>query len=141
MDGNDDNMGNEGGRKGFFASLQNLTTTLVVMLQTRVELLGNEVQVEKLRIMRMLLLAQTLMFTASIAALLLVALLTLWLWELRLGVLGLFTVIFAICAALAYRSLMRMARTPASPFAASLGELQEDIQRLKAASGHATAPD
>jgi uncharacterized membrane protein YqjE len=134
-------MANEGGREGFFANLQNLTTTLVVMLQTRVELLGNEVQVEKLRVMRMLLLAQTLMFSASIAALLLVALLTLWLWEQRLGVLGLFVAIFVTCAALAYRSLMRMARTPESPFAASLGELQEDIARLKTASGHATTPD
>lgn len=141
MGGNDDNMGNEGGRKGFFAGLQNLTTTLVVMLQTRLELLGNEVQVEKLRVMRMLLLAQTLMVSASIAALLLVALLTLWLWDLRLGVLGLFTAIFAIGAGLAYRSLMRMTRAPASPFAASLGELQEDIARLKAASGHAKTPD
>ena len=134
-------MANEERREGFFANLQHLTTTLMVMLQTRVELLGNEVQVEKLRLMRMMLLAQTLMFSATIAGLLIVAFLTLWLWELRLGVLGLFTAVFIACAALAYRSLMRMAGAADSPFAASLDELQEDIVRLKAASGHATTPD
>lgn len=131
----------QGAREGLLASLQNLSITLMAMLQTRVELLGNEVEVEKLRIMRMLLLAQALMFTATIAALLFVALLTLWLWELRLGVLGVFTVGFAICAVLAYRALMQMARRDDSPFAASLGELRDDLQRLREASGHARTPD
>ena len=134
-------MSTQGTRQGFFASLQNLSITLMAMLQTRVELLGNEVEVEKLRIMRMLLLTQALMFTATIAALLFVALLTLWLWESRLGVLGVFTAAFAVCAALAYRALMQMARRDESPFAASLGELREDLQRLRQASGYAKTPD
>lgn len=134
-------MSTQGARQGLFASLQNLSITLMAMLQTRVELLGNEVEVEKLRIMRMLLLAQALMFTATIAALLLVALLTLWLWELRLGVLGVFAAVFLVCAALAYRALMQMARREDSLFAASLGELRADLQRLRQTSGHAKTPD
>jgi uncharacterized membrane protein YqjE len=117
------------------------SVTVMAMLQTRMELLGNEVEIEKLRIMRMLLLAQALMFTATIAALLIVALLTLWMWELRLGVLGLFSAVFLVCAALAYRALMQMVRRDDTPFDATLGELREDLQRLKQASGHATTPE
>ncbi len=141
MSERDESLSTPGGRAGFFAGLQNLTITLMEMLQTRAELLGNEVEFEKLRVLRMLMLAQALMFTATIAALLLVALLTVWLWELRLGVLGVFTALFAACAAWAWRSLMQMVQQPASPFAATLGELQEDLQRLKASVGHAKTPD
>lgn len=127
---------------GFLGSLQNIAVTLVAMLGTRLELLGNEVEAEKLRILRMLLLVQTLVFCAMVAVLLTVALLTLWLWELRLGVLGLFGVVFFVCAWLAYRALMRLASRPEPAFAASLAELREDLRRLKAATGdHAAAPD
>lgn len=134
-------MSRQGTRESFFASLQNLSITLMAMVQTRVELLGNEVEVEKLRIMRMLLLAQALMFTAIIAALLVVALVTLWLWELRLGVLGIFATLFLVFAALAYRALMQMVQRSDSPFEASLDQLREDLRQLKQASGHATTPD
>ena len=127
---------------GFLANLQQIAVTLTAMLGTRLELLGNEVEVEKLRILRMLLLAQTLMFSAMVASLLTVALLALWLWELRLGVLGVFAVLFIVCAWLAYRALMRLASRPEPAFAASLGELREDLRRMKAACGdHAKTPD
>lgn len=134
-------MSTPGARAGFFSSLQNLSITLMAMLQTRAELLANEVETEKLRILRMLMLAQALMFTATLAALLFVALLTLWLWELRLGVLGVFAIVFLVCAALAYRALMRMVQRDASPFDASLGELRQDLQRLKQASANAKQAD
>jgi len=134
-------MANQGGREGFFAGVQNITVTLMAMLQARLALLGNEAEEEKLRIMRMLLLAQTAMFSACVATLLAAALLTLWLWELRLGVLALLAGLALACAYLAYRSLMRMLTRPEPAFAATLGELQEDLRRLKEATGHATTPD
>jgi len=131
----------QGARQGLFASLQHLTVTLMGMLQTRIELLGNEVQFEKLRVLRMLMLAQALMFTAIVTVLLIVALMTLWLWDLRLGVLGGFSVLFLVCALLAYRALMRMVQREESPFEATLDALREDLQRLKQATGHASTPD
>lgn len=137
----DDTASAPAGRTGLFAGLQRMSVTLVGMLQTRLELLGNEFEVEKLRILHMLLLAQALMFTAAIAALLLVALLTVWLWDLRIGVLGVFTTLFVVFAALAWRSLQQMLRQPESPFTATLGELREDLQRLKANADHARTPD
>lgn len=128
-------------RQGLFAGLKGLSVTLIGVLQTRMELLGNEVGVEKLLFLRMLMLAQALMFSAVIAALVIVALLTLWLWEWRLGVLGVFFALFVGGAALAYRALMRMVQREQSPFAASLGALREDLQRLKQPSSHARSPD
>src|SRR5690606_14632605 len=103
--GRHDAMSTPGTRQGLLVGLQNLSITLMAMLQTRMELLGNEVEVEKLRMLRMLMLVQALTVTALIAVLLFVALLTLWLWELRLGVLGLFGTLFLACAVLAYRAL------------------------------------
>jgi uncharacterized membrane protein YqjE len=128
-------------REGLTASVKSMAATLLAMAQTRLELLGNEVEVEKLRLLRMLLLTQALMFTALVAVLLSVSFLTLWLWEFRLGVLALCIAVFSGLAWWAYRSLMQMVQRPESAFASSLTELQEDLRRLKAASGHATTPD
>ncbi len=118
-----------------------MASTLLAIAQTRLELLGNEFEIEKLRVLRMLLLAQVLMFAMLIVALLATSLLTLWLWEFRLGVLALCIALFGAAAWWAYRSLMAMVQRPESTFASSLTELQEDLRRLKAASGHATTPD
>ncbi len=134
-------MATPGAREGLVASLGNLVTTLVTMAQTRLELLGNEVEVEKLRMLRMLLLAQALMFSTLVAVLLGTAFLTLWLWEFRLAVLAFCIALSILAAWLAYRALMRMTERPQSPFETSLSELQEDLRRLRAATGHATTPD
>lgn len=135
-------MANSGRGDGLLAGLQNVAVALTAMLGTRLELLGNEVEIEKLRFLRMLLLAQAAMFSVMVGTLLSVALLTLWLWELRLGVLAVSGGLFLVCAGLAYRALMRLAARPEPAFAATLGELREDLRRLKAASGnHATTPD
>lgn len=134
-------MATQQARQGLFASLRSLSITLMAMLQTRMELLGNEVEAEKLRLLRMLMLAQALMFTAVIAVMLIVALLTVWLWELRLGVLGLFSALFLAWAVWAYRALMQLVQRDASPFAGSLDALREDLQQLRQAAGHARTPD
>jgi uncharacterized membrane protein YqjE len=128
-------------REGLTASVKSMAATLLAMAQTRLELLGNEVEVEKLRLLRMLLLAQALMFTALVAVLLSVSFLTLWLWEFRLGILALCIALFSALAWWTYRSLMQMVQRPESAFATSLTELQEDLRRLKAASGHAATTD
>ncbi len=134
-------MATPGTRLGLFASLQNLSITLMAMLQSRMELLGNEFEVEKLRMLRMLMLVQAMAFTALVAALLFVALLTLWMWELRLGILGLFGALFLACAVLAHRALMQMVQREESPFAASVDALREDLQQLRQAAGHAAPPE
>lgn len=129
------------GRTGLTESVKAMATTWLAMVQTRLELLGNEFEIEKLRLLRMLLLAQAFMFSLLVVALLATSFLTLWLWEFRLGVLALCIALFSAAAWWTYRALMAMVERPESAFASSLTELQEDLRRLKAASGHATTPD
>ena len=126
---------------GPVAALQDVAATLVAMFRTRLELLGNELATEKLSAVRMLLLAQALMFCATVGVLLVVALVALLMWEHPLGVVAGFALLFVAAAVLFYRALMRMVNAPEAAFAASMAELQQDIHRLKSGSGNAAAPD
>ena len=129
------------GREGLFTSLRNLAATLLATTHTRVELLGNELEIQKLQALRMLVLAQALLFCAAIGLLLLVGFAALLWWEQRLIVVGAAFALFAIAAALCYRELMRMVNSPQAPFAATLDELRRDVENLKTANQHAKAPD
>ena len=127
--------------RGLLAALQTVAASLLAMGQTRLELLANEIEVQKLQALRMLLLAGALLFCAGLGIVLLVVLLALAAGELRLFVVGGCAVAFLLMAASLYRALMQATRAPEPAFEATLAELQEDIRNLKAASGHAKAPD
>jgi len=127
--------------RGLLAALQTVAASLLAMGQTRLELLANEVEVQKLQALRMLLLAGALLFCAGLGIVLLVVLLALAAGEFRLFVVGCCAVAFLLTAVFLYRALMRATRAPEPAFEATLAELQEDIRSLKAASGHAKAPD
>lgn len=127
--------------RGLLASLQAVAASLLVIGQTRLELLANEIEAQKLQAFRMLLLAFALFFSAGLGIVLLVVLLALAAGEARLLVIGGCAVVFLAIAAFLYRSLMRAIDTPEPAFEATLAELQEDIRNLKAASSYAKAPD
>lgn len=129
------------GRGGLFGSLKNVAATLLAIGQTRLELLGNEIEVQKLVALRLLLLAQALTFCAGVGTLLLVALLALLAWEQRIVVVAVLACGFALAAFLFYRALMRVVNTPEPAFAATLAELREDVRKLKASTGHAGTAD
>ncbi len=134
-------MSKPGQPGGLFASLGNLSATLLAMGQARLELLGNELEVQKLLALRMLVVALAMVFCAALAVLLLIALVTLLMWEQRVPVVALFAGLFVASAAWLCRALMRQVNHPEPAFAATLAELQEDIRRLKAATGHANTSD
>jgi uncharacterized membrane protein YqjE len=127
--------------EGLFASIKAVAASLLAMGQTRLELLGNEIEAQKLHALRMLLLGLALMFCAGVGVLLLALLLALLAWEQRLLVVGALAAVFVGAAGLFYRALMRAINTPEPAFSATLAELREDIRNLKAASGHAGTPD
>ena len=127
--------------RGLLAALQTVAASLLAMGQTRLELLANEIEVQKLHALRMLLLAGALLFCTGLGIVLLVVLLALAAGELRLFVVGGCAVAFLLMAVSLYRALMRAIRVPEPAFEATLAELQEDIRNLKAASGHAKAAD
>ncbi len=135
---------------GPFAALRDIAATLLESGQTRLSLLGNEIEVQKRRALRELLLAQALLFCLMLGVLLGVALLTALFWEQRLLVLGALTVLFLGLAAGLFARLQRMKVEAEPVFAGSLAELQEDLRQLRAASqataapgaaGHAQKPD
>jgi uncharacterized membrane protein YqjE len=127
--------------EGLFASIKSVAATLLAMGQTRLELLGNEIETQKLLALRILMLAQALLFCAGVGVLLLVMFLVVLAWEQRAWVIGAFATLFVLVAVGLYRALMRAIDTPEPPFAATLAELQQDIRNLKAATGHANKVD
>jgi uncharacterized membrane protein YqjE len=128
------------GGDGLFAAVKNLAATLVATGRTRLELLGNEVEAEKLRALRLLLITQALMFCLGLGVLLVVVLIVLLLWDQRIAVVGVFTGLFLGLAIFLYAAIRRALQRPGPVFAASLAELQEDLRQLKAASGHGKTP-
>ena len=73
---------------GVFAAALNIATTLLASGKTRLELLGNEIEEEKLRAIHLVLMAQGMVFCFGVATLLSVGLLAAVFWESRLAVLG-----------------------------------------------------
>ncbi len=115
------------------ASIRQLVSTLASIVSTRLELLANELQVERLRLLRMLILVLSALFSFGMAALLLVAYVVVLFWDdhrlAAIGVLG--AMFFALGALLAWL-LRNQARTRL--FSDSLAELAKDRQHLDA--GH-----
>lgn len=134
-------MTTSAGRAGLFGSLRKLAATLLATASTRVELLANELEAQKLQALRMILLAQAMLFFGTVAVLLVVLLAALFWWEHRLVVVGLATGLVVAAALLCYRALKHIVDAPEAPFAASLAELRRDVESLKAATHHANTPD
>ena len=131
-------MSNEpgGANSGLFAALTSIAATLLASGKTRLELLGNEIEEEKLRAVHLILLAQGMVFCFGVGTLLAVALLTALYWDNRLLVLSFSSGFFMIIGGFFYTLFKRSTVRPRKVFAASLAELQEDLRQLKAAAGH-----
>ena len=128
------NDGTESG--GLFAALKNVAATLLASGKTRLELLGNEIEEQKLRAIQLLLLAQGMVFCLGVATLLVIALLTILLWDNRLLVLSAFAGLFFVLGGVFFSMIRRAAQRPEQAFSASIAELEEDLRQLKAAAGY-----
>jgi uncharacterized membrane protein YqjE len=129
------------GSEGIFASVKNLAATFVAMGRTRLELLGNEIAVEKQRFLSLFLLSQALMFCVVLGVILLVTLMTLLFWDQRLLVIAVMAIFFLGLAGFLFFAVQRLLHPPEQVFAGSLAELKEDLRQLKAASGYEKKPD
>lgn len=130
-----------GSSAGPLGALRRLLGTLLQTGQTRLQLIGNEILIEKHRalqqVARVVIAAFCLcMALVSAAGLVLV----LW-WEQRVAVLAVLTVLFLGLTAWLVQSLRRPAQAGDHPFSASIAELQEDLRQLKAATAHAPTQD
>lgn len=134
-----DIMGGEGA--GLFAALKNSAATLLSSGKTRLELLGNEIEEEKLRAINLLLMAQGMVFCLSAGTLIFVCFLSVLFWENRLFVLGAAVGFFLLLGLVFFALFKRAAHRPEKMFAASIAELQEDLRQLRAAAGHDSSPE
>lgn len=133
----DSKQGNSGGT---WHAARQKAATLLAIGQTRLELLGNELEVGRITIMRQLMLAQALLFCVALGIVLTVMGLVILFWDQRLVVVALAAALVWGLALYAYLAMQRSNREAAPLFNDSLAELQEDLHQLKAASGHGQTP-
>ena len=125
-----------GARGGLFAALKNSAATLLASGKTRLELLSNELEEEKIRAARMLVMGLGAAFCLSLGVLVLILFLTVLFWESRVFVLGTSGVVLLVFGVYCVAGFQRARQRPERMFAASIAELEEDLRQLKATLGH-----
>lgn len=116
---------------GLLESLKRLAGTLLAIIQTRLELLSNEMEEERLRIGQMLLYGSVALFLFGLTIMLLTVFFVVLFWdEHRLLVLAGFTALYFIAGLLVWSALRRVSREKSKLFSASLAELADDRDRL-----------
>lgn len=116
---------------GLMGSVKRLLCTLISIATTRLELLANELQEERLRLAQMLLVALVALFCFSVAILLFVMFLVVVFWdEHRLVVLAGLSVVFFVSGTLLALLLRNKMRSGSRLFSASLAELAKDREGL-----------
>ncbi len=118
-------------RRGVFESLRRLCDTGLSLLQNRVELFAVEVQEEKERLVRILVLAAVAVFLVNMAAMALTLAVVFLAGESARGpvLIGL-TVIYLGAAVAAFVVLRRHLRSAPPPFNATISELKKDREWL-----------
>ena len=117
---------------GLVDSLARLGRTALGLLRTRLELLGTEIEEERIRFAGLALAVAAIAFCLQMAVLLFVLFLVVLLWEThRFASLGAFAAFFLVAGVVGVLLLKRhLARRP-KLFASSLGELMKDEERLR----------
>jgi uncharacterized membrane protein YqjE len=116
---------------GIFDSARKLGRTGVAVLRNRLELLSVELEEQKVRLVRLLILAGAAIFLANIALLTFSAVLVLLAGErARLGVLIALSVVYALGALWAVLALRKEMRSAPHPFQESVSELKKDTEWL-----------
>ncbi len=123
----------EASRERLFVSLKNLILTLLAIGKTRAELLVNEVEEEKFRLMSLWAKAVGAAFLFAVGLVLLVAFVALVFWEQRVLVFGLAAGLFLITAVFLVLALRRQISQPSRLLRASLAELEADVAQLQRA--------
>ncbi len=116
---------------GILQSLRNLATTLVALLQNRLELLATDLEEERIRLLQVLFWAAGALFFFALGVLMITLFVVLLLWDSHrlAGIVVLAAVFLAIAVGLAigvYKRIHRRSRL----FSASLDELAKDKERL-----------
>lgn len=118
---------------GLMGSIRQLLSTVTSIASTRLELLANELQEERLRLTQMLLFALFALFCFGVGILLLTAFIVVLFWDdHRLAALGTLSALFFALGALMAMLLRSKAQAKSRLFSCSLAELAEDRKQLRA---------
>lgn len=113
------------------ASLKQLVRTLLAIGQTRLELLSNELEEERIHLTRILVVGGLTLFFFGLALLLATLFLIVLFWDSHpLLMIGGLTGLFTLAGLLALNALRAMCREKPRLFAASIGELGKDRDHL-----------
>ena len=116
---------------GLFESVRTLLGTLVAMARTRAELFGNELEQELRRIFGMLVGAMIVLALASLALLFAALTIVVSVWEThRVAATALVAMGFIMFAVIAYIVTARRGQRTTRLLAATLGELERDLEQL-----------
>jgi len=124
-------MSNPSGGEGLFAALRNLVATVVAIGRTRLELLGTELQEEKVRLLSALVSGVGALFLLGLGIVLGVACLAAAFWEHRVFILGGFAGVSLGVAIYLVFQAKRLISQPTNLFHSSLAELDADLARLR----------
>jgi uncharacterized membrane protein YqjE len=127
--------GAAGNPPGLFAALRGAATTLVATARTRIELAGNDLELERVRLVRTLIFGISALFCFGLGIIVLIGLVLVLHWESRVLVLAGFGGGLIAAGALLFLSMQRANRRRQA-FAATIAELEEDLRQLRAAAKH-----
>ena len=116
---------------GLLASARRLLSTLTSIVSTRLELLANELQEERLRLTQMLFFALSALFCFGMGVLLLTVFIVVLFWDdHRLAAIAVLGILFFAAGGLLTMLLRGKASEKSGLFSASLAELDRDRQHL-----------
>jgi uncharacterized membrane protein YqjE len=121
-----------GHTEGLLESLRKLARTFVALLQTRIEIFASELDEERARLARTVVLAVVGAFCLGLATVLLVLLIVVIFWDTnRLLAIGVIAGLFALGALAALVALRSTVRQRPKFLAATLAELRKDGKELE----------
>jgi uncharacterized membrane protein YqjE len=121
-----------GHTEGLLQSLRTLAHTLVALVQTRIEIFASEMDEERTRFARIVVLALTGLFCLGLAIILFVLLVAVIFWEQnRLLAIGVLAGMFALCGLAALLWLRSEVVKRPKFLAATLAELRKDERELE----------
>jgi uncharacterized membrane protein YqjE len=121
-----------GHTEGLLESLRKLARTFVALLQTRIEIFASELDEERARLARTVVLAVVGAFCLGLATVLLVLLIVVIFWDTnRLLAIGVIAGLFALGALAALVALRSTLRQRPKFLAATLAELRKDGKELE----------
>jgi uncharacterized membrane protein YqjE len=117
---------------GLLSSIRKLATTLVGILQTRLEIFSTELEEAKLQLGQLLMLGLVAVFCLGLGIVLLTVFFVVLFWDsYRLPVLGVTSGVFLVLGIFAVLALRAKSAENKKMFSSTLAELSKDREHLK----------